>query len=214
MIKHLFFSLIFGVGIQISWANTSTKPPLTNKERVDNFVKNHLDFAKIERDQFGIPVSITLAQAILESRYGESHMAKDGNNLFGIKCHDWQGDTLMIMDDEKTESCFRVYASVAESFRDHSIFLQKKRYQSLQKFEQTDYKNWAFGLKAAGYATDSLYAQKLIGLIETHHLAQHDLANPVFDITENLPTPPPPAAMRQRVLFTEMRPSFAAFALR
>jgi flagellum-specific peptidoglycan hydrolase FlgJ len=214
MIKHLIFLLAFAAGSSISLANSPKNVAPSTFERVQIFVKNNLDFAKMERDQFGIPVSITLAQAILESRFGESHMAKSGNNLFGIKCHDWKGDTLMIMDDEKGESCFRVYKNVAESFHDHSVFLQQKRYQNLLKLNKTDYESWAFGLKAAGYATDSLYAEKLIHIIVQYDLAQYDLPNAFAFETEHLPIPPPPAPMRQRFLFTEMRPEFAAFVLR
>ncbi|MBR1926376.1 MAG: glucosaminidase domain-containing protein, partial [Bacteroidales bacterium] len=123
----------------------------------------------------GVPASITLAQGILESRYGLSTLAADGNNHFGIKCHkDWTGKRQYHDDDEKGE-CFRVYDSAEESFRDHSDFLRyRDRYKFLFDFETTDYKSWAYGLKKAGYATDPGYPGKLIRYIEDYKLYEYD----------------------------------------
>lgn len=123
----------------------------------------------------GVPASITLAQGFLESRYGLSILAADGNNHFGIKCHkDWTGKRQFHDDDEKGE-CFRVYDSAEESFRDHSDFLRyRDRYKFLFELETTDYKGWAHGLKKAGYATDPNYAAKLIKYIEDYKLYEYD----------------------------------------
>ena len=114
----------------------------------------------------GIPASITLSQGMLESGNGLSLLATQGKNHFGIKCHNWKGKTMRLDDDEKGE-CFRVYDDERESFRDHSDFLRfRPRYQSLFEIDVTDYKSWANGLLAAGYATDKAYASKLIRIIE------------------------------------------------
>jgi hypothetical protein len=123
----------------------------------------------------GVPASITLAQGILESRSGLSALAVDGNNHFGIKCHNsWKGKTMLADDDRKNE-CFRVYDSAEESFRDHSDFLRyRDRYKFLFDFPTTDYKSWAYGLKQAGYATDPSYAAKLIQYVEDYDLARFD----------------------------------------
>lgn len=124
--------------------------------------------------QFKIPASITLAQAILESGSGNSELAKNGNNHFGIKCHDWTGQTMYIDDDKKGE-CFRVYVSADESYVDHSDFLKtKQRYSKLFALEQSDYKGWAKGLKEAGYATNPKYPELLIGIIEDLKLEELD----------------------------------------
>ncbi len=124
--------------------------------------------------QYKIPASITLAQAILESGSGNSELAKNGNNHFGIKCHDWTGQTMYIDDDKKGE-CFRVYVSADESYVDHSDFLKtKQRYSKLFALEQTDYKGWAKGLKEAGYATNPKYPDLLIGIIEDLKLEELD----------------------------------------
>lgn len=120
----------------------------------------------------GIPASITMAQGLLESGAGRSTLATRGNNHFGIKCHNWTGPT-MRRDDDAPNECFRVYRTVRESYVDHSKFLQQTRYQSLFRLGRTDYKGWARGLKACGYATSPTYAQQLIDVIEVYRL--HDL---------------------------------------
>ncbi len=121
-----------------------------------------------------IPASVTLAQGLLESGAGTSRLATQGNNHFGIKCHDWKGDKMYHDDDAKGE-CFRVYGNAELSFVDHSDFLtNRSRYASLFTLNTTDYKGWARGLKKAGYATNPLYADILIGLIEDFDLHDFD----------------------------------------
>jgi LysM repeat protein len=121
-----------------------------------------------------IPASITIAQGLLESGNGNSRLAIQGNNHFGIKCHsDWKGATIH-EDDETRNECFRKYKNASESFEDHSLFLQKKRYESLFTLDITDYKGWAHGLKKCGYATNPKYPQLLINLIEQYNLADLD----------------------------------------
>lgn len=121
-----------------------------------------------------IPASITLAQGILESGSGNSMLAVEANNHFGIKCHGWTGEKVYKDDDKKGE-CFRKYDSADHSFEDHSDFLLRhERYASLFNYDITDYKSWAKGLKKAGYATNPKYADLLIDLIEDLELYQYD----------------------------------------
>jgi flagellum-specific peptidoglycan hydrolase FlgJ len=128
-----------------------------------------------EMKLYGIPASITLAQGILESGSGRGRLARDANNHFGIKCHDWTGPRVY-HDDDRAQECFRKYNDPNQSYRDHSLFLAKrKRYANLFKHKPTDYKAWARGLKKAGYATDPKYPQKLISLIERYELYQYDI---------------------------------------
>lgn len=123
---------------------------------------------------YRIPASITLAQGLLESGNGNSPLAVEANNHFGIKCSDWTGEKIYFDDDAKGE-CFRKYPSATESYNDHSLFLTKKpRYASLFQFPVDDYKSWAKGLKKAGYATHPEYAEKLIDLIERLKLYEYD----------------------------------------
>lgn len=141
----------------------------------EEYIKKYSAIAVEEMYRSGVPASITLAQGLLESRYGQSALAAKGNNHFGIKCHnDWKGKTMKVDDDKKGE-CFRVYKNAEESFRDHSDFLRyKDRYKFLFDYQITDYKAWANGLKKAGYATDPQYPQKLIDLIERYRLYEYD----------------------------------------
>lgn len=121
-----------------------------------------------------IPASITLAQGLLESGSGKSELSARSNNHFGIKCHkDWEGGRTYHDDDAKGE-CFRVYDDARDSFEDHSLFLKRKRYESLFQLKIDDYKGWARGLKRCGYATSPTYAKALIELIERHGLDQFD----------------------------------------
>lgn len=124
--------------------------------------------------EHGIPASITLAQGLLESRNGNSVLATEGNNHFGIKCTpDWSGGK-MYHDDDRKDDCFRKYKRAEDCFEDHSKFLQRPRYAGLFTLKPTDYKGWAHGLKKAGYATDPRYPSKLIDLIERYELHKLD----------------------------------------
>ena len=146
-------------------------PKILNTE---DYVKYYSDIAMDEMIQFGIPASITLAQGILESGAGKGRLAVEANNHFGIKCHDWNGKKIFHDDDEKQE-CFRKYDNPEYSYRDHSLFLSNRgRYSFLFDLKKDDYKQWARGLKKAGYATDPKYPQKLIDLVERYELYKYD----------------------------------------
>ncbi|MCF8296466.1 MAG: glucosaminidase domain-containing protein [Saprospiraceae bacterium] len=147
----------------------------------EEYISTYKDIAIGKMIEFKIPASITLAQGLLESGNGNSKLAVEANNHFGIKCHmDWTGETFIQDDDTKNE-CFRKYAKAEESFKDHSLFLSTRdRYSSLFELEITDYKSWAEGLKKAGYATNPKYPQLLINLIERYELYKYD------DVDKNL----------------------------
>lgn len=137
------------------------------------YIEMWKDEAVTQMVKYNIPASITLAQGILESANGNSELARYANNHFGIKCHGWTGET-MHKDDDHKDDCFRKYLTAHESFEDHSVFLQKERYQFLYAYETTDYKAWAKGLKKAGYATNPKYPDLLIDLIEQNELWKFD----------------------------------------
>lgn len=140
------------------------------------YFDQYKDLAIEEMLHYHIPASITLAQGVFESRAGMSKLALQGNNHFGIKCHGWKGRS-MSQDDDEAGECFRVYNSVKESFEDHSLFLHNnQRYARLFNLNLTDYRGWAYGLKACGYATNPLYSQKLIDIIELYKLYNYDRA--------------------------------------
>ena len=141
----------------------------------EEYIQTYKDIAIREMKTHKIPASITLAQGLLESGAGNSALAREAKNHFGIKCHKgWEGDTY-IMDDDAKDECFRKYRNAEESFRDHSEFLSgRSRYAALFDLEITDYRGWAKGLKAAGYATNPKYAQLLIDRIELYDLTKYD----------------------------------------
>lgn len=140
-----------------------------------DYIKRYALIAKAEQRKFGIPASITLAQGILESRYGTSKLAVENNNHFGIKCfaRNCKKGHCTNFTDDTHKDFFRMYASVWESYRAHSLLLVNgARYRSL--FRTRDYKKWAYGLQAKGYATDRRYAAGLIGIITKYQLYKYD----------------------------------------
>ena len=123
-----------------------------------------------QQQEYGIPASITMAQALLESAAGQSELALNARNHFGIKCtNEWFGGVYYHDDDSQGE-CFRMYPDASESFKDHSLFLKRPRYATCFEIAIEDYEGWANRLKECGYATDKLYAQKLVKLIQDYRL--------------------------------------------
>jgi len=154
----------------------------------EDYIKEYSALAVSEMQRSGIPASITLAQALLESDAGNSLLAVEGRNHFGIKCHgDWEGARIY-KDDDRKDDCFRVYAKAEDSYADHSDFLRfSRRYANLFALDPTDYRGWATGLQDCGYATSRKYARQLVDLIERYELHR-------FDTLEAQPAPAAPAA--------------------
>jgi LysM repeat protein len=163
----LFFLSSFVIGTSRTYAADSK---LTREQ----YISNYKDDAVRDMKKTGVPASITLAQACLESQDGNSPLALEANNHFGIKCANWTGDTY-IQDDDTRNECFRKYKDVLQSYDDHSDFLRTRpRYAELFLLDITDYISWAKGLKKAGYATNPQYADRLIKIIEDNKLNELD----------------------------------------
>ena len=159
------FFLPLCISAQIKW-----------NQAYQQYFDQYKDIAIEQMLKHHIPASITLAQGVFESGAGKSELARRANNHFGIKCHGWTGRT-SYHDDDMSNECFRAYDSAYDSFEDHSLFLVNgRRYQSLFDLKETDYKGWAKGLKAAGYATNPQYANKLIEIIQLYKLSEYDKA--------------------------------------
>ena len=156
--------------VLVATSNVKVTPEIVTK-----YIEDFKGIAKSNMKDYGIPASITLAQGILESGSGTGVLSVRANNHFGIKCHkEWEGPSVR-HDDDSAQECFRKYEHASESYRDHSMFLTtRSRYASLFELPKDDYKAWARGLKAAGYATDPKYPDKLISLIERYQLYQYD----------------------------------------
>lgn len=144
------------------------------KARVRAYLSRYAPIARQEMRAFGIPASITLAQGLLESNAGDSKLARVSKNHFGIKCkRKCLGCTCRNYGDDTRYDMFRVFDSVAESFREHSELLNTSRYAKLKKHGK-DYVKWAHGLKSCGYATDKRYGFKLVKIIENLKLNEYD----------------------------------------
>ena len=168
--KRPLFTLI----LLVSALGAASAQLKKNKAYTDYF-NQWAEVAMQQMIQYRIPASITLAQGVLESGAGKSELALRANNHFGIKCNGWTGRRSYHDDDERGE-CFRAYDNAYQSYVDHSVFLStSQRYRRLFDLKRTDYKGWAKGLKACGYATSPTYATKLIEIIETYQLHQYDI---------------------------------------
>jgi len=165
-------SILFVFMMLVIFQSAYSQTKMTRNE----YIEKYRDIAIQEMVEFNIPASITLAQGIVESGNGNSRLAREANNHFGIKCHvGWEGESIRVNDDAPNE-CFRKYNDPLESYKDHSFFLsQRGRYAFLFDLEITDYKGWAKGLKKAGYATNPQYANMLIKIIEENNLQKYDL---------------------------------------
>ncbi|MBL7804719.1 MAG: SUMF1/EgtB/PvdO family nonheme iron enzyme [Saprospiraceae bacterium] len=149
------------------------------------YIAQYMGIAIEEMERVGVPASILLGMAILESQSGQSDLASAANNHFGLKCgSNWTGGTYRMTSDDRdaegnpVETCFRKYQDAAESYRDQSEFLRDprktNRYGFLFALKRTDYKAWARGLESAGYASSNTFATALINLIEKYELFKLD----------------------------------------
>lgn len=158
--------------------SAASQAQLQNKVYLE-YIDQWKETAINQQKDYGIPASITMAQALLESGAGQSELAVNANNHFGIKCtNDWMGG-VYYHDDNSRGECFRHYGNAAESFKDHSLFLQRTRYATCFEIAVEDYEGWARRLKECGYATDPLYPQKLIKIIEDYELYNLAAGQPV-----------------------------------
>ena len=163
------------IGISLLFCATSQAQMKWN-QTYQTYINQYKDLAIEQMLRYHMPASITLAQGLFESSAGRSVLATQGNNHFGIKCHNWTGPTQYHDDDARGE-CFRVYKDARDSYEDHSKFLARQpRYARLFELGQRNYKGWAQGLKQCGYATNPQYANKLIQIIELYKLFDYDKA--------------------------------------
>lgn len=176
--RKLYFIVAFCVAALTKICATPTP---NQAELAQNYISRFLQIASVESARSGIPTSIILAQGIHESQCGRSRLATAAHNHFGIKCKKEEGGLPLHDDDTYANgkprlSYFKRYRSAEASYRHHTDFLMKnERYFDLFRYERTDYVSWAYGLKACGYATDPLYAEKLIKIVDTYNLHAYDL---------------------------------------
>ena len=165
--KKIRFTIVYVIFTTLATLYTTAEARQTREE----YIERYKSIAVAHMERYGIPASITMAQGILESDAGNSALSISSNHHFGIKCKkNWTGRKVYHDDDAKGE-CFRAYPSVEESYQDHAEFLDSSpRYDSLFAYPSNDYRSWARGLKAAGYATAPDYAERLVAIIEKYNL--------------------------------------------
>ncbi|MDR2894452.1 MAG: glucosaminidase domain-containing protein [Alistipes sp.] len=167
------FALCLALGAAIPSAVPVAAQNISHEEYLERYGKIAVDHA----EKYGIPASIKMAQGILESGWGNGTLARRGNTHFNIKVKpsdNWRGE-VVYHDDDRPNEPFRAYRTPEDSWTDHSEYLDRQpRYDSLFAYGTTDYRSWARGLKNAGYATDPLYAEKLVRIIEDNELWRLD----------------------------------------
>ena len=149
----------------------------TMEDRIYDYIDDYKDLAMQEMELYGVPASITLAQAIYASQAGTNDLVRECHNHFAIMCHtqEWTGETYYRPADKNHENCYRKYATDAESYRDHSLFLStRSRYVKLFYYPITDYRSWANGLLEAGFSGNPKYADTLVSIIEKYYLMHYD----------------------------------------
>lgn len=146
--------------------------------KASDYVDKYAEAAMEQMRKYGIPASVTLAQGILESASGQSELSRKGNNHFGIKAtRTWLdgGGRYLVYTDDKPNEKFCQYASVADSYEHHSLFLKgNKRYSNLFELSPDDYVGWTRGLQEDGYASSKQYASSLQALIRQNGLDKYD----------------------------------------
>ena len=142
------------------------------------YAAQYAEEAKEQMRMYGIPASVILAQAILESSNGQSQLSRECNNHFGIKATaSWlkNGGEYGVYTDDRPNEKFCKYKSVGDSYEHHSQFLkQNKRYAQCFTLSPDDYKGWTKGIERAGYATGGGYAASLQRIIEANGLDKYD----------------------------------------
>ena len=162
MRKQILLVLLAGMSLA-GWAQKQNETYLA-------YINEWKDVAIQNQADYGIPASIIMAQALLESAAGQSELARKANNHFGIKCtSDWMGPSYHYSDNKRND-CFRKYKNAADSYKDHALFLQRSRYAPCFEIAVEDYEGWANKLRECGYATDKQYAPKLVKIIEDYRL--------------------------------------------
>lgn len=173
-IKEVREEAVLALGGNVGSVNWSRS---TSKVDCEGFFRRYASAAMEQQLKYGIPSSVTLSQMALESGWGQSILARNGNNFFGVKCsRQWlaEGKPYSLHDDDKPNEKFCNYSSVQESIEHHSRVLMGDRYRRCRNFPSTDYHNWLVEIIKAGYATGKGYVQSCEKLIKQYNLQLYD----------------------------------------
>lgn len=137
-----------------------------DREVIEKYIKRFARVVITERQKFGVPSSIILANALLHSSAGQSRLSKSGNNHFNIPCSDdWQGG-----QEQMGDNCYRQYDNAWTSFRDHSLYITTGVFSELRDLADDDYREWAKALESADFSKEPKLAKQLIQVIEEYEL--------------------------------------------
>ncbi|MFQ7821770.1 glucosaminidase domain-containing protein [Clostridium sp.] len=170
-----FISIFIGENSNIDFA-------VPNEEQ-RAFILKLVPIAQDNYNDYGIFPSVTIAQAIHESAWGKSDLSVKANNLFGVKADSsWKGQTIDMPTQEHINGSnitvmakWRKYDSFEDSVKDHGKFLKENpRYEQSGVFKAKDYKEQAYAIRMAGYATDPQYASLICNIIESYSLNIYD----------------------------------------
>ena len=178
--KQVLFTIIIFTFLFQSIGNSCAVNASNKTSAQEKFIISIKDEALNGYRDYNICPSLTIAQAILESGWGNSLLTKKGYNLFGIKAYnDWKGKTINLSSKEYNSngsyykvSAFKVYNDFTESIRDHNILLSQNNYKRVQN--ANNYIDSCYAILDCGYATSPNYAKALINIIETYHLYKYD----------------------------------------
>lgn len=169
-------------------AGTTTRPVTVVPQTTAQFIAAAVPGAQLGWRQYGVPASVTMAQAILESGWGRSGLSAVDKNYFGIKCfNNVYGPLANGCHAYQTQECtkagqcfsttatFRTYASMSNSFRDHGSFLRSNsRYAPAFGYTK-DANKFIWNVWKAGYATDPNYYTKITGIMAANGLYKYDI---------------------------------------
>jgi flagellum-specific peptidoglycan hydrolase FlgJ len=157
-------------------------PAAAQAAEQEEFIAEAGQSAQPSQQEYQVPASVTVAQAILESGWGDSELAREAKNYFGMKCHDddpgpiavdcMKAATKECRNDKcyETKDYFRVYDSMADSYRDHGAHLSDDPRYAKAFDHSDDADAFIAEVHKAGYATDPGYTDKIVKLMRTHDL--------------------------------------------
>lgn len=197
----VIFSIVIGLFTYqwLEYRNQQRELEILEEQKLQHqreFIETLVPIAQKLQRQYGVLASVSIAQAILESEYGESELASVYYNLYGVKTDEEDEDGVDLVTREFTDGewveivdRFKVYPSWEASMTAHAeLIYHGTSWDSdyyLDVLKGKNYKAQTKGLQSSGYATDPTYSDKLIQMIELWDLSKYDL--PIESIGREIP---------------------------
>jgi flagellum-specific peptidoglycan hydrolase FlgJ len=151
----------------------STLAASAQKNTSESYIQQFKDAAIRIMHETGVPASIVLAAAMHESACGNSNIARNLNNQFGMKGY---GTTVYYKNNKKVRTSYKQYDSVLESFEDFArVLTEKKKFSHLgNEYSHYDYQHWAHGIQKSGYCSSRTWASQVVDIIKKYQLYLFD----------------------------------------